>query len=379
MLRAETIHPKELSALDAAAWRALCAGRAAYASPLLGPDFAQAVGAVRDDARVTLWRDGGRLAGVLAHHRRPGAFARPIGAPLSDYHAVVSEGPLDLGEALESAGLHAYRYTSLIDPWAEVAPARGQDAFVIALEGSAEAYLEALRTASPKRFKNFRRLDHKLERDVGPLRVVAPDRSSAAFEALIAWKRQQIERTGVHDFLGPDWSRRLMREMLERMEGEFQGLMVCLYAGDRLVGGHFGPRLGQVFHPWIASMDPELAAWSPGQVFLSRAIAAMPALGLSTYDLGPGHDHYKRPFALNTVKVREGVATAFGPAGRTAQIFESAWAWAGARRGGAVERLRRRLDIIATVELSLPARARALAAAVASQGRRRAPGGAEVA
>ena len=63
MLRAETIHPKELSASDAAAWRALCAGRAAYASPLLGPDFAQGVGAVGGERTRKRLSGGGGLEG----------------------------------------------------------------------------------------------------------------------------------------------------------------------------------------------------------------------------------------------------------------------------------------------------------------------------
>ncbi|MDP3175451.1 MAG: GNAT family N-acetyltransferase [Phenylobacterium sp.] len=381
MLQADTLHPRDLAPADDAVWRLLCATDVALSGPLLGPDFARAVGDVREDARVTVWREDGAAVGFLAHHRRPGAFARPIGAPLSDYHGLVARQRLDPPEALAAAGLNAFRFTGLIDPTGALKGAikSTREAFVIVLDGSAEAYLETLRAASPKRFKNYRRLDHKLERDVGPLSVVAPDRSIEAFETLIAWKRDQLERTGGHDFLRPAWTDRLMRSLLARTDGDFQGLMVNLYAGERLVGGHFGIRLGAQFHPWIASMDPELAAWSPGQVFLSRAISAMPSLGLLRYDLGPGHEHYKRPFASQTVSVHEGLATTLRPAGRAMQAFEDTWALAGARRGGAVERLRRRLDVIATVELSLPGRARALAQAFAAQTRRRQAADSEIA
>ena len=57
------------------------------------------------------------------------------------------------------------------------------------------------------------------------------------------------------------------------------GLLLTLYAGDVLVGGHFGVMAAGVFHPWIASTNPELAALSPGQAFLDQAIRSMPALG----------------------------------------------------------------------------------------------------
>jgi len=372
MLHAETIHANRLAPADAEAWRALCAAEPAFANPLLGPDFAMAVAQVRDDARVTVWRRDGRPVGFLPHHRRPGAFARPIGAPLSDYHGLVGEAGPDIPQALAAADLTAYRFTGLIDPAGAFANhvGRRHEAFVIVLDGSAEDYLEALRGSSPKRFKNYRRLDHKLDREVGALSVVAPDTSRAAFDTLIAWKAEQLARTGAHDFLRPAWTRSLLDNLFAAQDGDFRGLMITLYAGDRLVGGHFGIRLGEVYHPWIASIDPDLAAWSPGQVFLPRAIAAMPGLGLKTYDLGPGHEHYKRPFALSTRAISEGLAAAESAAGRAARASDRAWALVGATEGGPLDRLRRRLDAIATLEPSLAGRARSLAAALVSHTRR---------
>ena len=372
MLNAETFDARHLDPADAAAWRTLCAAEPAFASPLLGPDFAAAVAHVRDDVRVTVWRRDGRAIGFLPHHRRPGAFARPVGAPLSDYHALVGEAGMDIAEALAAAGLAAYRFSSLVDPSGafDAHAARRHEGFAITLTGSADDYLEALRASSPKRFKNYRRLDHKLDREIGELRIVAPDTSRTTFDTLITWKAEQLARTGAHDFLRPDWTRKLLNNLFARQEGAFRGLMVSLYAGERLVGGHFGVRLGEAYHPWIASIDPDLSAWSPGQVFLPRAITAMPGLGLTTYDLGPSHEHYKRPFALATRTISEGLVAAVGARGRAARASEGAWTLLGARRGGAVDRVRRRLDAIAALEQSLAGRAISLAAAVAAQPRR---------
>ncbi|MBS0409715.1 MAG: GNAT family N-acetyltransferase [Proteobacteria bacterium] len=376
MLRAQTLHPKELSATDTAHWRAVAAAHPAFASPLLGPEFAQSVGQERDDARVTLFeRDGERL-GYLAYHKRPGGLARPIGAPLADYHGLVStadaglRGPWLLG----AAGLAAYRFTGLVDPFGVFASdvaARHESHVVIVTDGDADDYLETVRSASAKKFKNWRRLDSKLGRDVGELTMVGPDHSRAAFDQLLAWKREQLRRTGVHDFLSPAWVSGLFDRFFEMRDGDFRGLMVNLYAGDRLVAGQFGVRQGDVFHPWLASADPELGAYSPGQVFLWRAIAMMPELGLTQFDLGPGHDHYKRPYALTQVTLGEGLAAAASSAGRAARGREQAWAAAGAHGAGLAGKLRRRLDIIATVELSLAGRAMGFAQAITDQTRRR--------
>jgi CelD/BcsL family acetyltransferase involved in cellulose biosynthesis len=96
----------------------------------------------------------------------------------------------------------------------------------------------------------------------------------------------------------------------------------------------------------------------------------MPELGLTSYDIGPGHDHYKRPYARSTRLIRSGAATAATPLGRAAQATEQVWTLAGARRDGAVGRLRRRLDAITAVEPSLGGQAVSLMATLASRARR---------
>lgn len=380
MLTAETFHPAALSGDDIAAWLSICASRPEFDSPLLGPGFAQAVGAVRDDARVTVWRGAGRPVGFLAYHLRPGQLARPIGAPLSDYHALVAEASIDVPQALAAAGLGAYRFTGLLDPWGGFETFNGQarPAYVVRLSGSADDYLEQLRARSPKRFKNYRRLASKAEREVGPLEVVVEDADPAALDALIGWKQAQLARTGGDDFLSQRWTRTLLQRLFEQPERAFGGLMVNLYLGGRLAAGHFGVRAGSVFHPWIASTDPGLAAYSPGQLFLIHAISAMPAAGLSAYDLGPGHDHYKAPFALTQRTLLSGCATAAGRLGRSARTTERVLDLLGANRDGLSARLRRRLDNIAVLELTFDGRARALAGAITAKAAGRS-GGANVA
>ena len=65
MIEANVLHPSELAAEDVAAWRDWQARTPAFGNPLLGPDFACAVGGVRDDARVALFRLAGKLVGRL--------------------------------------------------------------------------------------------------------------------------------------------------------------------------------------------------------------------------------------------------------------------------------------------------------------------------
>jgi CelD/BcsL family acetyltransferase involved in cellulose biosynthesis len=370
MLQADILKPSELAVCDLAAWAAFRDGTPAFRSPLLSAEFAQAVGEVREDAAVAVFRRNGAPVGFLAHHRRPGGLARPIGSPWSDYHALLTapDVELDGAEALRAAGLSSFRFGSLVDPHGVFAQAEAEahEAYLIAVDGSGDDYWETLRAASPKRFKNMRRLEHKLAREIGEPVLVAADHDQAAFDRLLDWKSEQLRRSGLHDVLQPAWSRALMQSLFERRDGPLQGLFISLKIGSDIVAGHFGVRLGEAYHPWIAAYDPALSAYSPGLTFMSEAIRAMPRLGLTSYDLSSGSDHYKRPFASGTVTVHEGglrTGAARLSLGRIGALL-------GAGPAHTLRRVERRLDHIASAELSLSGRMQGFAAAVAASSRR---------
>ena len=133
MPNCQITHPDALDADLAARWRAIAASRPETSSPLLGPDFARAVGRVRPDAAVAVWRVQDEPVAFLPHLRRPGGLARPMGAPLADYHGLIADRRVDVAEALRKADIGAYRFTGLIDPhgaFADQTHAK-QQAFVI--------------------------------------------------------------------------------------------------------------------------------------------------------------------------------------------------------------------------------------------------------
>ena len=300
-------------------------------------------------------RGDGELAGVLAHHRRPGGLARPIGAPWSDAHALLTAPgrPLAWREALSAAGLRAYRFSQLVDPhgvFADVTRETAPAHLLTAHEDGGEAAWERLRAASPKRFKNIRRLEHKLERELGVLEF-GPDRSRAALDRLIGWKRDQFARTGAHDVLHPAWSRALIEDVAGLRDGPAEGRLYTLRAGGRLVAGHFGLQAQGVFHPWIAAFDPALSPYSPGMLFMSAAVREAARFGVRRYELSTGSDEYKTVFADASEPAAAGVA-ALDPLP------------APALRGRLLDRVRSRLDFIAEAEISLAGRVRGVARAV---------------
>lgn len=382
-LRVEIAPPCALTSADQAAWRALQQATPALGNPLLGPDFAQAVGAVRKDARIAIWRDDfGKPKAFFAYHQRPQGFGRPIGAPFCDYHAVVGgEGlGLDATAILAATRLKAFRLSGLVDPFGVLGEAdlTRHAAYRIVLQpGDAGlVHLEGLKASSANRFKNFRRYLKRLEQAFGPVQLVADDTDPSAFERLLAWKQMQLARTGLHDFLRPAWVAGLMRRLFASsgadtdLSARFGGLMINLYAGDHHVAGHFGVRLGGWYHPWIGATAPNLEAHGAGFVHQWKAVEAMGSLGLHTYDLGPGHDHWKRLFTADVVEVATGLITAPTLGGRLARVGDQLWTTPPLDRIGLTGRVRNRLDQIAAIETAWSGRAQGVLAMAAALERR---------
>lgn len=363
-----------LADADASAWRALQAADPVFESPLLGPDFARVVGRHRADAEVAVFTRDDRPVGYLAYHRRPGGFARPIGAPFADYHGLVCapEFALSGADILGRLDLKAFRHNGLIDPLRRFGGAMtGRDGYLIRLNGDAEAYLDACYAARPKMFKNWRRLARRLG-EQAPLRL-SDAAEAEAFDQLLRWKSAQFARTGVMDVLRPAWASSLMRELFQTTQGSIRGLMLTLWSGDQLVAGEFGIRSDRVFHPWIAAMNPEMATFSPGAAFTEAAIRAMPGLGLDVMDLGTGTEHSKRPFASETRPAAVGLTIVDGLAGARSRVSEGAWRLGGLDRLDAVGKIQRRLDHIAAVDPSMAGRARGVWEAVGAVRKRLGP------
>ncbi len=235
----------------------------------------------------------------------------------------------------------------------------------IVLDGDAGQYLDALRAHSRNGAKNFRRYSQRLEQDLGALSFKGPDRDRASLDRLFAWKSRQLRDSGLHDYFAVDWIGRLLHRLFDAREGGFEGMMLNLYAGDRHVAGQFGVRLNGHFHPWIGAMDPGLKAYSPGSLFQWMAVQAMPDLGLTTYELGEGEGQWKKQFALQSLTVRTGMATACTPTSLIGAARERLYGWQTQQSGG-LGRIQRRLDQIAATELTLAGRTRGVISALSN-------------
>jgi CelD/BcsL family acetyltransferase involved in cellulose biosynthesis len=83
-------------------------------------------------------------------------------------------------------------------------------------------------------------------------------------------------------------------------------MLSLLYAGERLVAGHFGMRGQSVWHYWFPAYDPKMAKYSPGLILLLKMAEHAPSLGVRTIDLGKGMSLYKQRLMNASVPLASG-------------------------------------------------------------------------
>ncbi len=360
-MKVTTISADALTDEQIARWAALQQETPEFGSPLVGPYFAQLVQRHRGDVHVAIAKEAAGDVAFFAFHKASHGYARPVGAPFSDYQAIVSEPgfTLDGNAFLAEVGIERLFVSGLMDPHGlfqktQLEPTLG---YRISVKDGGAVKMERLRQANPKWAKNLRRLANKMDRELGPIRFITGNQDPSALEAVLQLKIDQYHESGLTDVLRPQWVKAMMQDLFSRTNPEFGGCLITLYAGDYLVSGQFGVRQGGWFHPWIASTCPKAHPFSPGIVFLGQMLRHAEDIGIETIDLAQGHSHYKSQFARNPVTVLAGQVGRRATTVSTAQI-------------GPIGMIQKRLDLIASVEPDLAGRLHAGWAAVTSAPRR---------
>ncbi|MGB3455245.1 MAG: GNAT family N-acetyltransferase [Litorimonas sp.] len=358
-LTLETVAMGDLDARTRDRWLELRSCNPAFESPYHHPDYHALVERHQGNVRVTTARRSGEIVALLPW--QGGAFARPSGAPLSDYQAVIGE---DIGVAamLHGQTVGAFHYTAMTsdgDAAEETARMELSDA---------DSWRSEQSGSYRRHLKSTRRRTRKAEEDIGAPRIVTQCRDVDVYDALIGWKRAKFRDTGKYDVLANPANNGLLRELWERGPGS--GLRADLHAlhfGERLVACDLGLTDGRVFHSWIVGYDPDMLPYAPGIQLLEGVIDAASALGYGVIDLGAGKDGYKRHYATHPRRVGAGVVTLSSPAGLVAAGYDWIEHAMREKTGDALGKLRRRYSQIAACEPRLSGRSAALAQAVASR------------
>ena len=291
----------ELPAEVLAAWSAVQAGSTRLESPFLSPQWAQAAARAQGcagDVKVAVQRDpSGEPAAFLAVRKR-GSTAMPVGAPLSDYQALVTrEGfRADPRAMLRALGVSRYDFSHMqVEDPAFQGHARGQDvSWVVEVADGYAAYEAERKAAGVGALKDIDKKRRKVEREVGPARFTALSDSRADYEQLIAWKRAQLAATGQTDLFKTPWVLRLMDELLDTRTAEFGGGLYTLHFGDALAAAHFHLRGGGTIHGWLIAHDPRFERYSPGLLLFQDILRSLDAAPYKRLDLGAGDYRFKR-------------------------------------------------------------------------------------
>lgn len=312
-MNVHVVAPGELSDVERRRWLAFHRSNPHLASPYFHPEFAQAVGEVRPDARVAVLEQDGEIAAFFPFQISRLGVGRPLGGGLSDYQGVIASqhARFDARELLTQAGLAIWEFDHLLAGQKPFKPFHRKQAIspILDLSAGFEAYLRGRREAGAERITQIQRKLRKLEREVGKVEFVLHCRDPRVLDVLVDWKSNQCRRTGVLDFFHAlDWTLPLVRRILATEADGFSGLLSALYAGGRLAAVHFGMRSERALHWWFPAFDPEdeLAKYSPGGILLLKLAEHAAELGIQVLDLGKGEEAYKTSFMSGAVQIAEG-------------------------------------------------------------------------
>lgn len=378
-LSIETVTPAELTPEEIALWTAFVCADPRYASPYFHPRFTLAAGEVAPGAAVTILHQGGEIAGFFPHQRRGGA-AQPIGAPMNDYHGVISRPgaamPLDALPALIGAA------SLTVNGWVGEGEGEGliaRQTLQADLSAGWAAYDAGQRETWRKFFRDKDRARRSLERDRGEV-TVRLGADLADLDRLIALKSEQYRRSGRHDIFACGWTADLLKVLLTTRDPDFGATLAVLEAGGEPVAFEYGLHAGERYHFWLPAYEAQVARYSPGMLLSLDTMKLSAGRGFKVFDLGFAGEPYKKYFANRDETVFEGAALQPGFADAMSAAMSMVGGGAALEAGQALARarlglsVRRRWAAIDACETTLAGRMRGVAAAAsAAIGRTAAP------
>ncbi len=369
----ETVTPAELSPDELALWTRFVRADARFASPYFHPQFTRIAGEVAPGAAVSILHDRGEVVGFFPHQRRGGA-AQPIGAPLNDYHAVITapgfEMPLErVPDLIGAASLNVNGWLGGGATGEGVIARRTLQAD---LSAGWDAYNAGRRAAFGKFFKDKDRARRSLERDHGQVTARTDGGDPALLERLIALKSDQYRRSRRHDIFACGWTADLLRALLAADVPGFGARLAVLEVGGAPMAMEYGLHAGAHYHFWFPAYEAAVARYSPGILLSLDTMRQGAAEGFEVFDYGFEGEPYKKYFCDRSQTVLEGVAHRSGFAGAMTAAFAMAGAdgalAAGERlaNAGVALSVRRRWAAIDACETTVMGRARGIAAAAAA-------------
>jgi CelD/BcsL family acetyltransferase involved in cellulose biosynthesis len=179
---------------------------------------------------------------------------------------------------------------------------------------SFEQFVRYATDKSSRAFEAQKRKRRKLEREVGPVRIVlrAERSETALVELCMTWKSAQYQRSNYVDVFASEKMRNLFLRLFEK--GAIT--LSALYVGDRAAAIHMGPVSAERFYYWVPAYDTELQLYSPGVILMEELMRDCMSAGTREFDFLIGGEDYKFYYATHVRLI--------GPSGKP-PLIERAW------------------------------------------------------
>lgn len=295
--RIELVRPQDLTAHDESMWSAIVAARPDLSGPYFDIRYVKAIGPGVPHAGVARFYEGDKVAGYFAWQKR-GKTLLPMGAPLSDYHAVIAaEGfTPDFDGLMKATGTKRLEFQGWVGE-DTVAGTRLTRRLADATAGY-DAWWTAQNAQHHKFFKNVGRCQRNVEKDFGGFAFTWEQVTPELMDWVIGLKREQYKKTGMHDVFGCGWTRAMLDALAQSDDTDF-GLRAGVFRHDgRLVAVEIALVQADEVHLWFPAYDPAYARYSVGILLTVAIIKNTESLGLKRFDFGTGGEDYKSPMTI---------------------------------------------------------------------------------
>jgi CelD/BcsL family acetyltransferase involved in cellulose biosynthesis len=295
MIRATICRPRDLGDAELTQWRAMQRETPRLRHPFLSGEFAQAVDAVSERARVAVLEDGSEVAGFFAFEHSALHVARPLAGRVAYRQGLVHApgSSLSWGDVLRTTGLRGVEFTDLAEPLPRNDALVASRSPIVDTSKGWDAYLEAVRKR--RRIKNTMYLARRLEREAGAVEFNWGTLDAAELRQLIDWKSAQYRRSGWPNPFARRWVRELV-DQLSAPRGNLKPLFSSLRADGKLLAVDLSLVFDDVYAGWFSAYNPDASFYSPGAIRMLRTVEHACNDGYAYIDLARGDETYKRSF-----------------------------------------------------------------------------------
>lgn len=307
----DCIPAEELPAEDWRAWATLQQQDSRVDSPFFRPEFTRLVQATRGNVEVAVLRRNDKPVGFLPFQRQGRHGGRPVGEPLNDFQGPILAANCEFSpfEVLTACGLKNFTFDHILADFAQFEASKYHDdeSPYLDLSQGFDHYAAEVQANGSSIIKKSAQYSRKVERDIGPIRLVWRCEDDLVFNLLDEWKSLLYAHTAAPNIFRIDWIRDLLMKLRDYDSPEFSGLLTGLYAGDELLAVHLGMQSGNVLHWWLPTYNPEFSKHSPGTILLTEVAKRAGERGIERIDLGKGPETYKQRYCTGSTGLIEGV------------------------------------------------------------------------